>query len=536
MEYSKFRSLLRRMVVVPIVATAALAGLLLWETFDLNQSLQWVDHTDRVIDQSGHLLKLLVDMQSSTRGYVAIGDQAFLQPFLEGTNRFDSEYSALYGLLADSPSQQQRLNDFHVAFGAWKSDATQIIALRRAGRADPTLYENRQEKQRMDALREQIAEFQSVEQGLRIGRAQAAHLRWNLMVTSCLGLGLGFGVFLAFFTRYNVEKLGTRLLQSEERWTATLGSIGEAVIATDSEGRVTFLNSVAAALTGWPLNEALNQPIGNVLRLINEKSGMTADNEVLRVLKEKQVLAVANHVDLVTRDGREIAVEHSAAPILAAKGEVIGVVLIFRDVAERRQEQIATAEQAALLELTQDPVFVIDLEGTVLFWSRGAEAMLGYLKAQAAGKVSHDLLCTEFPQPLAEIKAELMRAGHWEGDIVTTAQNGRRIVMSSRWALQWGKRDQAPRVLVINSDITQRKQGEESLILQKEQLRALAERLQLVREEDRKQVARDLHDQIGQILTAIKMDLTWVTRHLPEAKIDVLDRERKRAKRLDCIQ
>ena len=66
MEYSKFRSLLRRMVVVPIVATAALAGLLLWETFDLNQSLQWVDHTDRVIDQSGHLLKLLVDMQSST--------------------------------------------------------------------------------------------------------------------------------------------------------------------------------------------------------------------------------------------------------------------------------------------------------------------------------------------------------------------------------------------------------------------------------------------------------------------------------------
>ena len=164
-------------------------------------------------------------------------------------------------------------------------------------------------------------------------------------------------------------------------------------------GRITFLNPVAAALTGWQPNEALNQPIGNVLRLINEESGMTADNEVLRVLKEKQVLAVANHVDLVTRDGREIAVEHSAAPILAGKGKVIGVVLVFRDVAERRQEQIATAEQAALLELTQDSVFVIDMEGRVLFWSRGAEAMLGYTKAQAAGKIAHELLCTEFPQP-----------------------------------------------------------------------------------------------------------------------------------------
>ena len=363
MEYSKFKSLLRRVIVVPVVATAVLAGLLLWETFDLNQSMQWVDHTDRVLDQSGHLLMLLVDMESATRGYIATGDESFLQPYIEGTKRFNSEFQALYQLLDNNPPQQQRLKDIHAGYVEWEAYASKIIALRRAGKADPTLYESQQGKRRMDALREQISGFQSVEEGLRAERVQATHLRWNLMVTSCLGLGLGFGVFLAFFTRYHVEKLGTKLLQSEERWTATLGSIGEAVIATDSEARVTFLNPIAAALTGWQPEEALNQPIGNVLRLINETSGMTADNEVLRVLKEKQVLAVANHVDLVTRDGREIAVEHSAAPILAAKGEVIGVVLVFRDVAERRREQIAIAEQAALLELTQDSVFVIDMRG-----------------------------------------------------------------------------------------------------------------------------------------------------------------------------
>ena len=144
--------------------------------------------------------------------------------------------------------------------------------------------------------------------------------------------------------------------------------------------------------------------------------------------------------------------------------------------------------------------------------------------------------CTEFPQPFAEITAELMRVGHWEGDLIKTAQDGRRVVVSGRWALQWGKRDQAPRVLVINSDITERKRSEESLVLQKEQLRALAERLQWVREEDRKRVARDLHDQIGQILTAIKMDMTWMTRHLPESRsrgarapdgIDSVDQRRR---------
>jgi PAS domain S-box-containing protein len=486
--------------------------------------MQAVDHTDRVLDRSGHLLKLLVDMESAKRGYILTGDDTFLPSYIEGTRQFVPEYQALYQLVADSPSQQQRLRKVYIDYQEAEEYDSRVIALRRAGKADPTLIDNQLSKRHLDSLRDQVAVFQSTEEALRIERVQSAGYRWNLMVTSCLGLGLGVGVFLAFFTRYHVEKLGTKLLQSEERWTATLGSIGEAVIATDSEARISFLNPVAAALTGWQPDEALNQPIGTVLNLINEKSGMTADNEVLRVLKEKQVLSVANHVDLVTRDGREIAVEHSAAPILAGKGEVIGVVLVFRDVSARRQEQIETAQQAALLELTQDSVFVINMEGAVLFWSRGAEAMLGYTKAEAAGKIAHDMLCTDFPLPFAEIMAELMQVGHWEGDLIKTAKDGRRVAVSGRWALQWSKRGEKPRVLVINSDITERKRGEEALILQREQLRALAERLQWVREEDRKQVARDLHDQIGQILTAIKMDMMWMIRHLPESQVEVISR------------
>jgi len=349
-----------------------------------------------------------------------------------------------------------------------------------------------------------------------------AHPRWILIITSLVAVGSG--IFLALFTRDHVEKLGTKLLESEERWIATLGSVGEAVIATDSDGRITFLNQVAAALTGWQPGEALNQPIGTVLQLVNEESGETADNEVVRVLTEKRILAVANHVDLVTRDGREIAVEHSAAPILAGEGRIIGAVLVFRDVAERRREQTATAEQAALLELTQDAVFVIDMEGKVLFWSRGAEAMFGYAKAEAVGEIAHNLLHTDLTQSFDNIRAELLQMGHWEGDLIKTAKDGRRVIVYGRWALQWGKRGQPPRVLVINSDITERKRAEESLVLQKEQLRALAERLQSVREEDRKVVARELHDQIGQILTSIKMDLTWMTRHLPPSEDKVLAR------------
>jgi PAS domain S-box-containing protein len=524
MEYSKFNKLVRRVIAIPLLVTISLAAFLLWETFDLSRSLAWVDQTDPILDQSGQLLRLLLNMESAKRGYIATGDEAFLYPYLEGTKRLNSEFQALDKLVVDNPAQQKRLQGVYASYQDAESYDNRIIELRRAGKADSNLIDNWMRKGKIDTLRDQIVEFQTVEEALRNKRIEEAHHRSILLIASCLILCLGSGLFLALFTRYHMQRLGTKLLQSEELWTATLGSIGEAVIATDREARVTFLNPVAAALTGWQAKEALNQPIGNVLKLINEVSGMTADNEVLRVLHEKQVLAVANHVDLVTRDGREIAVEHSAAPIFAGGGQVIGVVLILRDVAERRREQIATAEQAALLELTQDSVFVVDMEGRVLFWSRGAESMMGYSKAEAAGKIAHELLCTEFPKPFAEIRTQLFELGHWEGDLIKIARDGRRVIVAGRWALQPGKRGQAPRMLVVNSDITERKKAEESLILQKEQLRALAERLQWVREEDRKLVARELHDQIGQILTAVKMDMTWMARHLPATEEKVLAR------------
>ena len=93
--------------MVPMVIMAAFAGLLLWETYDLNKSVLWVDHTSQILDRSGHLLNLMIDMESGTRGYIATGDESFLQPYLEGVKKLDPEYQALYGMVAGNLPQQQ---------------------------------------------------------------------------------------------------------------------------------------------------------------------------------------------------------------------------------------------------------------------------------------------------------------------------------------------------------------------------------------------------------------------------------------------
>ena len=147
------------------------------------------------------------------------------------------------------------------------------------------------------------------------------------------------------------EKAFAVLQESEERYRVTLSSIGDAVIATDASGRVTFFNPVAAKMTGWESGEASHQPIRNVLRIINEQTRQPAEDVVERVLREGSIVALANHMALIARDGREIPIEDSAAPIRDKEGRVFGAVLVFHDVTERRRAREALRESEERLRL-----------------------------------------------------------------------------------------------------------------------------------------------------------------------------------------
>jgi PAS domain S-box-containing protein len=134
---------------------------------------------------------------------------------------------------------------------------------------------------------------------------------------------------------------------SEQRLDVTLTSIGDAVIATDDQGGVTRLNAVGEALTGWTLSEAQGRRVDDVFVIINEQTRQPIENPVDRVLRDGVITGLANHTVLVSKDGREIPIEDSAAPIRTDGGELAGVVMVFRDVTERRRIE---RERETLLE------------------------------------------------------------------------------------------------------------------------------------------------------------------------------------------
>jgi PAS domain S-box-containing protein len=182
--------------------------------------------------------------------------------------------------------------------------------------------------------------------------------------------------------------------------------------------------------------------------------------------------------------------------------------------AEHQRDVAALREQANLLSLTHDAMFVYAMNGVITYWNRGAEALYGWTPAHAVGQVAHDLLQTVFPLPLEQIEAAVCSAGHWEGELVHTKQDGTRVVVASRWAVQrdeWG----APvAILETNNDITERKRAEEALCQAQAEL-AHAARLTTLGELTAS-IAHEVNQPLGAIVTNGEACLRLLARESPD--------------------
>lgn len=210
------------------------------------------------------------------------------------------------------------------------------------------------------------------------------------------------------------HRLEMVLRQQTESLQVTLASIGDGVIVTDSQARVQFLNQVAESLTGWTSSEANGQHLDDVFRILNEHTRQPVQSPVDKVLEHGKIVGLANHTILISRDGTERAIDDSAAPIRDTDGKVHGVVLVFRDISEKRQAELERLRLASIVDSSDDAIIGYSIDGHVTSWNQEAERLFGYSEQEVLHKhFSQSIVPRDRVEELTEI---LQRIG--QGDRV----------------------------------------------------------------------------------------------------------------------
>jgi len=322
---------------------------------------------------------------------------------------------------------------------------------------------------------------------------------------------------------------------------AIVDSSDDAIISKTLDGVITSWNKGAERLFGYTREETMGQ---HITLIIPEDRRDEEAKIVGRLRRGERV----DHFETVRvrKDGTLIDLSLTISPVKDAAGHVVGASKVARDITERKQTEQALAERARLLDLSNDAIFVRDAADRITYWNQSASALYGFSRGEAVGRVSHELLRTEFPEPLERITEALHQDNRWTGELIHRHKDGSRIVVASRWRLDRDEGGNRKRVLETNNDITQQKQSENALresrerlrtlsdslevqvrartqeleqrnaeiLQQSEQLRELSNRLLKTQDDERRRIARELHDSAGQLITVLGMNLAGIAQRV----------------------
>ncbi|HEV8408918.1 MAG TPA: CHASE3 domain-containing protein [Gemmatimonadaceae bacterium] len=333
-------------VVAIIVANTALAY---WNTVQLYAAAEGVAHSERVQGALEQVLTSAAEAETGQRGYLITGNERYLEPFKSAEQRIDAEVSSLAQLTRDNADQEaevprlqrfivQKLDELRLTVAVRKengADAARAIVLTDRGRVA------------MDSLHAVVDRMETREREMIAAKTDEYRRSRDSAVTAGLAAGITALVLVTAFVTLQQRSFRSRavaadqLFEQKELFRTTLASIGDAVISTDRDARVTFLNPVAEQLTGWRSSEAEGAELATVFEIVNEETRDPVQNPALRALRDGSIIALQNHTVLVAKSGAETPIDDSAAPIRDAHGNMTGAVLIFRDITERKAAERA---------------------------------------------------------------------------------------------------------------------------------------------------------------------------------------------------
>ncbi|HEX4824921.1 MAG TPA: PAS domain S-box protein [Candidatus Polarisedimenticolaceae bacterium] len=435
-----------------------------------------VSHSYEVVAELRGLLTMLTDAETGQRGYLLTGDAKYLEPYEDALRRTSGTVEHLRGLTADDARQQAQLAALSHEIDGKIAELRRTVAMHQYGDAAGALEVVRGDSgmKMMGAIRTRVAAMEGVERDLLAERDAVASTSATIaLATNAVATALGLvlvGLVLLLSNR-NVairRRAATEKFEEHEKLRTTLASIGDAVITTDTDGRVTELNRVAETLTGWPSAGAKGRPLDEVFKIVNVETRQPVENPASRALREGVVVGLANHTVLLNRDGGERGIDDSAAPIRHADGTIFGCVLVFRDVTERRRLEGEKAERltsasflAAIVESSNDAIVRKSTGGIIQTWNAGAERLFGWPAEEVIGKpitilIPRDRLGEE------DLILERIRAGerveHFE--TVRVRKDGSEVAISLTIS---PIRDETGKIVAaskIARDISERKKSE----------------------------------------------------------------------------
>ena len=327
-----------------VLVLLAVTFLARWQLSTAFEAGDAVVRTQRVLAATQELLGHLLDAETGQRGFVITGREDYLAPYVSGREAVQQDIVHLRELTSADDEQVKRMQGVSVLTSVKLDELQRTVDARRAEgtEAANAIVAGDLGRQTMDRLRTLLAEMDarersSLESALRLRKVERQRFANFLFVGSLAAVALLIGGVIALNATAAQRLLAQRRTrESEERLGTTLRSIGDAVIATDTRGRIVFINPVAQALTGWDETSAIGEPLDAVFTIVNEETRATVESPVAKVLREGQIVGLANHTVLIARDGRELPIDDSGAPIRDADSEIMGVVLVFRDVTDRK--------------------------------------------------------------------------------------------------------------------------------------------------------------------------------------------------------